>query len=99
MDTARTTLRMLTAARRGPRLLAALVFAAALVALPAARPDDAGAMKISERKHVHNCIQGGGSIYYEFWGENVFEAICYLPGGDFLGCTGVVGNSTLYCDI
>jgi hypothetical protein len=100
MDTARTTLRTLTAARRAPRLLAVLALAAALVAIPAARPEDAGAMWISERQLARDCYGGGGTIYYEFWSEDAFEVTCILGWGQSFSCHGTIGgpSGAVICD-
>jgi hypothetical protein len=85
-----------------PRLLAALALAAALVAIPAARPEDADAMRISERKVVHNCIRMGGEIHYDFWGDEeggveVFDVTCTLDGGQSFFCWGFAGETAVEC--
>ena len=88
MDTARTTLRTLTAARRAPRLLAALALAAALVALPAVRPENAGAQYDFEKAVSEICYRSGGSMEYDFWDPNylVWTMQCTVPGGTSFTC-------------
>jgi hypothetical protein len=82
-----------------PRLLAALALAAALVAIPAARPEDADAMWISEYKLARGCYGGGGTIYYEFYSEDVFEVTCVLGWGQSFSCSGTIGGpSAVLCD-
>jgi hypothetical protein len=81
MDTARTSLRTAAAAHRVPRFLAVLALAAALVAIPAARPQDAGALRMSEGTARWLCSHAGGSIWtYGEYGNNVFVT-CMLPSG------------------
>jgi hypothetical protein len=92
MDTALTMIRSPRAARRAPRLLAALALAAALVAIPATRPEDAAAMRVSERQVVHACIGLGGSIDYDFWSDDLFEVSCTLEDGYSFSCMGLVSG-------
>jgi hypothetical protein len=83
MDTARTT-------PRAPRLLAALALAAALVAIPAVRPGDAGAMRMSERRASWICYANGGSIHYESYStdSSVWDMTCEFPSGISWTCSG-----------
>ena len=48
----------LTVVRKVPRHLAALALAVALVAIPAVIPDEAGAMRMSERRARSACVTG-----------------------------------------
>lgn len=82
-----------------PRLLAALAFAAALVAIPVASPQDAGAQPMSEQKVSRYCSNGGGSIHYEFYGQDftVWEMTCTYPSGHSWTCGGEVLGSMVDC--
>jgi hypothetical protein len=84
MDTVRTTLRGPRAARRGPRLLAALALGAALVAIPATRPEDAGALRMSEGTARWFCSWEGGSFQSHWEGLNSGSSTCVLPSGEAL---------------
>jgi hypothetical protein len=101
MDTARTMVRMPRAALRVPRLLAALALAIALVATAAARPEDAGALRMSERTMSRICYASGGSIEYDFWGPvetGLWWMTCTLPGGDSFTClNSAVVAGTMEC--
>jgi hypothetical protein len=77
-----------------PRLLAAIALAAALVAIPALRPEDAGALYISERLASRLCYHLGGSVDYYFWTPDfsAFNMTCSLPGGDSFTCLNAVSS-------
>jgi hypothetical protein len=94
MHTARTTTHTLTAALGAPRLLAALALAAALVAIPVARPEDADARYMSERQASRLCAGVGGTLEYDFTWDPDFgfwEMTCTVPsspGGSSFTCWG-----------
>src|SRR6185436_16213897 len=84
MNHASTTIRTLRAALNLPRLLAVLTLAIALIAIPAVSPDDAGAMRMSERTLSRLCSNAGGSLYYDFMDDQlsfVYNVTCTLPSG------------------
>jgi hypothetical protein len=72
-----------------PRLLAALALAAALVAIPTVRPQDASALRMSERAVNRICFAAGGSINYSIvdpdFGE--FWMTCTFPEGNAISCS------------
>jgi hypothetical protein len=88
MTTVRTTIRTLTAARNVARLLAALALAVALVAIPAVTPDEAGAMRMSERLANRACYNAGGTMHIDFLTSDltVFNMTCTLPSGAQFTC-------------
>jgi hypothetical protein len=99
MHPVRTTVRTLKAALSVPRLLIALSLAVALVAIPAVRPNEAGAMRKSERAVSRACADAGGSLYclyYDFASESfqTFLMTCTLPSGEQFSCAGSVAERT-----
>src|SRR5215207_5499615 len=93
MHTVLTTVRTLTAALSLPRLMIALALAVALVAIPAFRPDDASAMRMSERTASRLCANAGGSMYYDFADGTVYMMTCTLPSGNQFNCAGSGGGT------
>lgn len=94
MDTALTMIRSPRAARRAPRLLAALALAAALVVIPSARPQDADALRMSERAVHRICSALGGSVEYSFVDSNFnhWWVNCTFPEGNTISCAGGPGT-------
>ena len=92
MTTAGTTFLRLPARVNIPRLLAVLTVALALVAIHSVRPDDASAMRMSERTANRRCASAGGSMYYDFltMDFSVFDMTCTLPSGASFTC--IVGT-------
>ena len=89
MHTASTTIRTLTSALNVPRLLAALALAVALVAIPAVRPDDVGAMRMRELSARSSCLRAGGSVEYNVMDPavpSVYDMTCTLPTGTSFTC-------------
>jgi hypothetical protein len=77
-----------------PRLLAALALGAALVAIPAARPQNAGALRMSERAVHRICFAGGGSVNYSVVDSDFGDwwVTCTLPSGQAISCEGGPGT-------
>jgi hypothetical protein len=94
MDTVRTMVRTPRAALRSPRFLAALALAAALVALPSVRPEDASALRMSERAVNRICLGAGGSVNYSFVDPDFGEwwMTCTFPSGQAISCGGGPGT-------
>lgn len=77
-----------TAALSFSRLLIVLSLAAALVAIPAATPEEASARRMSERSVNRMCAAAGGTIEYDFYDSN-FESYgmtCTLQSGAQFTC-------------
>lgn len=78
--------RRITTKVTAARLIAALSIAAALLASGSVFPDDASAVRTSDRKAARACGAAGGHVSYDFYDGSFrnFDMVCTFPGGSFV---------------
>ena len=97
MDTHDPTPRTQAAPRGPARILVALSLAA-LVAMLALSPDDAGAMRMSQYTAIQRCAGAGGTMYFDFeetsYGNPKDAGMtCTLPSGNTFSCERAVSET------